>query len=106
MYICFCDAEQLIRIPADEKSHRKLNLRVFYICAAKRILHTPWMNDRRQPTKADPRRRRGWFKPRLSTVIVRSKKPRENCAQRKHPDNEPTNERNAIGSPLAETIFR
>jgi hypothetical protein len=37
-------------------------------------------------------------------VIVRRKKAGENSRQRKQPDNEPTKDRNAIGSPVGENI--
>jgi hypothetical protein len=37
-------------------------------------------------------------------VIVRRKEAGENSAQREQPENEPTKDRNAIGSPPGETI--
>jgi hypothetical protein len=62
------------------------------------------MNDRHETDEMDPRRRSGWLKSRLGTVIVRCKKTGEDSAQCEQPDNEPTKDRNAIGSPLIETI--
>jgi hypothetical protein len=62
------------------------------------------MNERRQSAEVDRGRRRGWLKSRLSSVIVWRKKAGENSGQCEQPDNEPTKERNAIGSPFGKTI--
>jgi hypothetical protein len=62
------------------------------------------MNDRRQTVEVDRRCRCGRLKSRLGAVIVRCKKAGENSAQDEKPDDEPTKDRNAIGSPPGETI--